>query len=205
MKNRKGTILVLIIFTAFIAAVMFLPGLISAGSLEPSTAPASTMKTLDEIPPTWSQTIAGSERFDLVLGGAGVLDKETGLVWEQSPSNTYYTWYDALAHCYELEVGGRKGWHLPTIEQLASLEDTTMFDPSLPSGHPFDTDCTSGGCVCTLGECGSPIFNWSSTTAAGLATSAWGADFIIGLVQNGAKTGTAFAWCVRGGQSPDAY
>src|SRR3954467_14198402 len=38
---------------------------------------------VDVIPPAWSQTLPAAERFQLVLGGAGVLDKETGLVWEK--------------------------------------------------------------------------------------------------------------------------
>ena len=41
---------------------------------------------VDLIPPAWSQSLPAPERFQLVLGGAGVLDKETGLVWEQTPA-----------------------------------------------------------------------------------------------------------------------
>ncbi|MBU1024050.1 hypothetical protein KKB99_07175 [bacterium] len=50
MKKQKKSILVLVITAAFIA-VMFLPGLISAGDLEPTAAPGPTMKTLDEVEP----------------------------------------------------------------------------------------------------------------------------------------------------------
>ena len=35
------------------------------------------------------------------------------------------------------EVGGRKGWRLPSIYELANLVDTTQQNPSLPKGHPF--------------------------------------------------------------------
>ena len=33
----------------------------------------------------WSQILPAATRFQLVMGGAAVLDRETGLVWEQSP------------------------------------------------------------------------------------------------------------------------
>ena len=47
------------------------------------------------------------------------------------------TWGDAISHCYRLEVGGRRGWRLPTIEELASLVDTSQPAPTLPAGNPF--------------------------------------------------------------------
>ena len=199
MKEKKRTMLALTILMAFIAAVMFLPGLISAGDLDPSAGPAPTMKTLDEIPATWSQILPASERFELVLGGAGVLDKETGLVWEQSPQNVNYQWTSAIFHCIPLEVGGRKGWNLPTIEQLASLVDTSNSNPALPTGHPFDTDCTSGGCVRSSSD------YWSATTEASNTTVAQDVAFNIGHVSVTNKAAYRYAWCVRGGQNHDAY
>ena len=113
---------------------------------------------------TWDQQINGHGRFKVLneFGGAAVLDKETGRVWEQSPSTVVFPWtgsatvLDAHSHCYQLEVGGRKGWRLPTIEELASLVDTsqvspTATTPALPAGHPFNV---------------LPTPHWSSTTNA---------------------------------------
>ena len=72
---------------------------------------------------TWDQQINGHGRFKVLkeFGGAAVLDKETGRVWEQSPSTELFPWTvlstplpgatapDALSHCYQLEVGAVKG------------------------------------------------------------------------------------------------
>jgi hypothetical protein len=49
MRREQNTILAMI--TAFVATTLFLPGLISAGNLEPTNPPGSTMKTLDEVQP----------------------------------------------------------------------------------------------------------------------------------------------------------
>ena len=35
------------------------------------------------IPPSWYQKLSASKRFSVVLDGAAVLDKETGLVWKK--------------------------------------------------------------------------------------------------------------------------
>ena len=164
-------------------------GVAFTGSLEPTGAPGSTMKTLNEIPPTWSQKLTPT-RFELVLDGAGVLDKETGLVWEKSPDTTSRTWENAISYAYNKNVGGRKGWRLPTVEELASLVDTTQSNPALPSGHPF-TNVQS-------------YYYWSSTTNVFDPCYAWFVTFFNGVVTTTAKSGTHYVWCVRGGHGHDA-
>jgi len=148
---------------------------------------------LDQIPPAWSQIIPlASDRFQLVLGGAGVLDKETGIVWEQSPDTTSLSWFNALVHCYQREVGGRKGWRLQTIEELASLVDTSNASPALPTGHPF-----------TLTSAQEDAGYWSATTFASNTSLAWGVSLFDGGGDGGAKTDANHVWCVRGGQGID--
>lgn len=179
---------------AFVSIMFFLPVMLHAGDLDPSGPPAPTMKTLDQIPPAWSQKLPASERFVLVLDGAAVLDKETGLVWEKAPLTLRHTWAEAISYCIERNVGGRRGWHLPTIEQLASLMDPTQIGPSLPIGHPFES---------ILSAMTSPPY-WSSTTHPTYTNSAWNV-FFVGIVGWGQKDNDSYAWCVRGGQSHDAY
>jgi len=172
-------------------ALVAIIGSVQGGSLEPTGSPGPTMKTLDEIPPTWSQVLPASQRFVLVMGGAAVLDKETGLVWEKSPSATFVTWSEAQFHCNDLSLVNRMGWRLPTIQELTSLADRTE-NSGLPGGHPFTDPPLVGA--------------WSATTNASDSTTAWmvlfGLDVYVG---NGAsKIIVNRAWCVRGGTGLDA-
>ena len=71
----------------------------------------------------WSKQINDPSRF-LVLpafGNNAVLDKETRLVWQRAPSASLAGWSNANAFCNFLLLGGRFGWRLPTIQELASL------------------------------------------------------------------------------------
>jgi hypothetical protein len=183
-----------------IAAALLLPVIIRAGSLEPSGAPAPTMKTLDEIPPTWSQKLPASERFELVLNDEAVLDKETGLVWTRDANLTdAKPWYDAIKYCiaeypdWGLNIGGRLGWRLPTIEELQSLVDRSQSNPALPVGHPFINVSTTKS-------------YWSSTTDVIQPTAAHTVYFPDGTSIGAPKTSfNPEVWCVRGGQGLDAY
>ena len=189
--NHKKTILTGAVVIAI--AALILPVMIQAGSLEPTAAPAPTMKTLDQIPPTWSQKITGSARFDLVLGGAGVLDKETGLVWARNANlaGAKMAWEAAINYCiYDLLIGGRLGWRLPSIEELSSLVDKTQISPALPSGHLFTNVLSQG--------------YWSATTIVTGAPIAWVVGFAIGDVVYPNKASLYNAWCVRGGPGYDA-
>ena len=121
-------------------------GVLAAGELEPTAPPGPTMKSLDEIPPTWSQTLdstdgeldgCNSSRFKCVLGGSAVLDNETGLIWERTPTNAYTQWLSSIDACLQKLVGDRGGWRLPRAEEIFSLIDLSSGLPRLPPSHPF--------------------------------------------------------------------
>ncbi len=188
MSTKKQAVLGMVIVAAALA--LFLPGLSVAGSLDPPAPPAPTMKTLDQIPPTWSQKlqcdITACPRFQIVLDGYGVLDKETGLVWEQSPSTSTENWGGAHIHCiHYVSSGNRFGWRLPTIQELSSLLDPTQFSPSLPSGHPFSNVQSS--------------YYWSATSNLGTGSAFYTYFFNYGWVSYDDKTVGHYVWCVRGG------
>jgi len=194
MKRQQKKTTVLVMISLFTLTALFLPGRIHCGDLEPGAAPGSTMKTLDQIPPTWSHKLqcdgTACPRFELVLDGNAVLDKETGLVWEKSPDTTIRDWSTACDHCYNLVVDNRKGWRLPTIEETTSLIDASQSNPALPIGHPFSPSYW--------------FYFWSSTTHSD-TYNAWVINFNTGSAAGSDKTSSNYAWCVRGGHGHDMY
>lgn len=154
--------------------------------------------------PRWDITGAnwkdhqGNPRFAVFDGGApagandAVLDKETGLVWQRSPSpNKQGSWDAAIVYSYSKATAGRKGWRLPTIEELLSLVDPTQNNPTLPAGHPFLNVQTD-------------YFYWSSTLGmTNLPTFAWGYNFGNADTSNCSKNQPLYAWLVRGGYGHD--
>lgn len=160
-----------------------------AGDLEPSGPPGSTMKTLDQIPPTWDQILPAASRFKLVMSGAAVLDKETGLVWEQSPNTNHLSWYTGASQCDSELHGGRGGWRLPTIQELLSLVDATQQAPALPPGNPFSNL-----------QLGQTSYYWTNSIAVGTSTDRYIVRFYDGTVTNMSPIdGNEYRWCVRGG------
>ena len=142
--------------------------------------------------PSWDQTLPTDTRFIVLsnMSSAAVLDRETGLVWEASPSTSGITWANAQIHCNLLDTGNRKGWRLPTIQELASLVDPTRTVPALPVGHPFQHVLSAN--------------YWSATTSVADDDDAWNVSFQGGGVGHASKFIDFFlVWCVRGGQGVD--
>jgi hypothetical protein len=177
-------------------------GLIALGSLGLAAGPAAT-DTIVAGPfygpyypmPAWDQTLPASRRFLVLpnMNGEAVLDYETGLVWEKSPStavsrNDPVDWESAQSHCNWIRKGNRMGWRLPTVHELASLVDPSADapGPALPLGHPFQNVQDE---------------YWSATSYATNEDKAWSVSFgesataFVIL-----KSVHVFAWCVRGGQ-----
>jgi hypothetical protein len=147
--------------------------------------------------PSWNQTLPVNLRFIVLanMNHEAVLDRETGLVWEQSPATFTTNWVGAHHNCNRSGKGGRLGWRLPFIQELASLRDPTVPHdpgPTLPPGHPFSNVQSWG--------------YWSATT------SAFDADFALfqqfGRVSDDyyarkSDSDLFYVWCVRGGHGSD--
>jgi hypothetical protein len=66
-----------------------------------------------------------------------VLDKETRLIWTRDANlpKGMQTWQHGMNYCRnQIQLGNRKGWRLPTIEELLSLIDPSQSNPALPNG-----------------------------------------------------------------------
>jgi hypothetical protein len=143
--------------------------------------------------PSWNQklpctTKTNCPRFVVLSdwNNKAVLDRETGLIWEKSPSTSVFKWEHAQSHCNKLKTGGRLGWRLPTLQELASLVDTTQANPALPAGHPFTNVQL--------------FFYWSATSLANDRSAAWEVVFDDGSLTSDDKRLESNFWCVRGGQ-----
>jgi hypothetical protein len=155
---------------------------------------AATTFTLNDPTQAWSGKLPATRRFTLVLDNQGVLDNETGLVWQQAPSSTLFQWYEHYPYCLQLTAGGRRGWRSPTITELASLTETSGATPRLPAGHPFTLPTA-------------PVDFWSSSHPPGQTGSY---IFAINFSTDGAPYNALYSdpmthlhkiWCVRTGTS----
>jgi hypothetical protein len=141
----------------------------------------------------WDQALPVSQRFVVltVFNSDVVLDKETGLVWEKSPQATGISLSNARLTCANKAVGGRKGWRLPSLPELASLVDPSVASPgpTLQPGHPF--------------QAVQPANYWSGSAHADNSTLMWGVGFNNGVMLGVSKAFDQRAWCVRGGMSAE--
>ena len=154
--------------------------------------------------PSWDQQLPVATRFIVLSnwidtsfpsGGAAVLDRETGLVWQRAASvrpgfSLTEIWTAALESCRASTTGNRRGWRLPKVEELASLIDPTLGD--IPAGNPFN-------------YVSQQLF-WTATSQLAIANQAYmvraGGNPIFNIAF-GAKTSFAGFWCVRGGPGLD--
>jgi hypothetical protein len=177
-------------------------GVMAATAITTGPAQAVTTNGPYYAEPAWDQKLSATTRFVVLSdwNSEAVLDRETGLVWEQAPSTVAQTWGFARRLCLQSAKGGRRGWRLPSITELLSLIDPSVASPgpTLPPGHPFTNVQSSGG-------------YWSVTTNAQFPTAAWIGSFggasTVGFVVKGEPDGTEteFVWCVRGAMNADAY
>lgn len=143
----------------------------------------------------WDQALPVGQRFVILsaFNGDAVLDKETGLVWERSPQTKAVGASSARSGCVNKAVGGRKGWRLPSVSELASLVDPSVVPPgpTLPQGHPFQTIQAAN--------------YWSGSAFAENPAQMWGVSFQNGGAAGVSKSFEQRIWCVRGGMSADLH
>ena len=172
-------------------------GLLVGVALTASPAQADSSNGPYYAEPAWDQKLDSATRFVVLTNwnSQAVLDRETGLVWEKSPLAIEREWNNARDHCVRTSFGGRAGWRLQTVTELASLMDPAAASgPKLPPGHPFTNVQLSA--------------YWSATEDARFPdTVAWIVNFSDGGLPLGAinTTTTALAWCVRGGTDAGVY
>jgi hypothetical protein len=165
------------------------------------TAPVGAENSLTNDPSTqphlksWSNKISSAKRFVVLadFNNEAVLDRETGLVWEQALELTTHAWGNATWYCANKIVGGTVGWRLPSVVELKSVHDL-----SVPV--PYINGVFSSNGILSAN-------NWWSATTSGINDGdAWIVDVNGGRVNGNSKSnGQGLAWCVRGPMNADTY
>ena len=177
----------------------FGPGL-EFGDRDGGRGPIWQILRLNGQPVTWFSWLP-NRRFAIYAAGSPdpvnhlVLDRTTGLVWQRSPGSTMVAWRFATKGCGDLALGNVRGWRVPTLQELSSLE-TPSNPTDLPTNHPFE-------------NVGNTLY-WSATTADYTLVDdppvkAYGILFEGGGTNLFAddKHNNHLYWCVRGGRGVD--
>ncbi len=191
MMHSRRSYLTYVLGTLVIGATLILTAPVGAENsttIDPSTQPHLK---------SWSNKIPSAKRFVVLadFNNEAVLDRETGLVWEQTPDVNNRPWSgasstSASSYCANKMVGGTAGWRLPSVVELKSVQDPSLLAPFVPlSVFP--------------GVQRAPY--WSATAVAWDPTLAWHVYFHTGLVDEEPVTSTNLAWCVRGPMNADTY
>ncbi len=132
--------------------------------------------------------IGSFDYFALNDDGLTVTDAGTGLMWEKATGNsgTSLTWENAIQYCESLDLAGYTDWRLPTVSELQTLVDYSLYNPSIDTNY-FNDILSSA--------------YWSGSTYAGGTYYAWVVSFYNGLVGHNGKTGNVYVRCVRSGSS----
>lgn len=197
MRTREKVAWSLLV-TLGLAVVARLASVTFGGPLDPPGPVGPSMKTLDEIPGSWSRSLpsdngapgddppagCNSTRFQCVLvNNEAVLDHETGLVWQRFVSSSSpFNWHGS--QCSLLTIAGVQGWRLPTLAEINSLADNSVdVPPYLPAGHPFQNVHPSD-----------PY--WTTTQYDAVTARTFHFDGGTGAAAH--ADGLARSWCVRG-------
>lgn len=143
--------------------------------------------------------LAGDEMIYLDNGDGTVTDLNTGLVWQQTPSSSTFTWQEAVDYCDELELDGKDDWRIPSLKELYSISDFGLGWPYLNTDY-FDL---------ASGEVSKDEQFWSSNyyvgvTVEGGSNAAFGVNHVTGHIKAYAAdvsglVGGKYVRAVRGG------
>ena len=116
-----------------------------------------------------------------------IIDNNTGLIWEKSPSSEKYSWENAFTRCKELKdsnFADISNWRVPNPLEVLSIADNIKFGPAI---HPIFSEIAASGWMWT-----SKVYPQSSGYARAF-------DLKTGWLEYGIQTSTeAQVICVSG-------
>ena len=117
-----------------------------------------------------------------------VIDNNTGLTWEKSPSSSEYTWENRATHCNDLNssnYGGRNNWRVPNPLELLTIVNNSTCNPAMNSN--FTGMPTSDS-----------TYLWTNNEYKGNTSYAYYFSPSYGWYSNTTKNGTYKVLCVSG-------
>lgn len=118
-------------------------------------------------------------------GQGTVVDTKTKLVWQQPCASSRMTWANAKSYCAGLGATlAGSGWRLPTINELATLVDTSIAPPRAAIDPVFFPNAPKDDF-------------WSSTLVAGTPSTIWVETFSIGGAGQTMASMSYLVRCVR--------
>lgn len=107
----------------------------------------------------------------------------SNLIWQDSmeASFTRQTWESADKYCKTLELGGHKGWRLPTLSELLLIVDYDRSSPSI---------------FVTFKHTGQDYY-WTASPYTAATDGIWVVRFTDGSTDKSYKTYENYVRCVR--------
>ncbi|WP_186441046.1 DUF1566 domain-containing protein [Desulfamplus magnetovallimortis] len=113
-------------------------------------------------------------------------DNQKELEWQREDDGVKRTWEAACQYCENLVLDGHSDWRIPDVEELSSIVDYTIYNPSI-SNEIFNNVKSS--------------YYWSGSKHAYLTSYAWYVHFLGGRVEGNAKSKSYYVRCVRSGST----
>lgn len=143
--------------------------------------------------------LEGDEMIYQDNGDGIVTDRNTGLMWQQTPSSDDFIWQGAVEYCEELVLSDYDDWRLPSLKELYSISDFGLGWPYLDTDY-FDL---------ASGQVTKDEQFWSSNYYVGLtveggSASAFGVNHVTGHIkaysaEASGPVGGKYVRAVRGG------
>jgi len=119
-----------------------------------------------------------------VFAKSTVMDKETGLMWQDNSNIVMKNWSGAKSYCKNLSLGGYSDWFLPNIDELMSISDKKRYKPAIKKIFKNSKN----------------NYYWSSSNYKNNSFLAWIVYFGNGFVICYNKSSKEYVRCVRVGQ-----